>query len=146
MITIRAIQETDRPEWERLWAAYLTFYETTVSPEIFETSFQRLLGNDPHDFHGLLAEMDGTPVGLVHYLFHRHMWKTENVIYLQDLYADPHVRGQGVGRKLIQAVYDAGDAAGCPSVHWLTQDTNAQARQLYDRIGKLTPFLRYSRA
>jgi len=104
------------------------------------------MGNDPNDFHGAIAESDGRPVGLVHYLFHRHMWKTENVCYLQDLYADPDVRGQGVGRKLIEYVYGAADRVGCPSVYWLTQDFNAEARKLYDRIGVLTPFIRYNRA
>ena len=145
MISIRPIAKADRSDWERLWTAYLQFYETSVPPEVYETSFTRLLNPDSHEFHGLIAEVDGRPVGLVHYLFHRHMWKTENVIYLQDLYADPTVRGTGVGRALIQAVYDAGDAAGCPSVYWLTQDFNAEARKLYDRIGVLTPFIRYNR-
>ena len=146
MITIRPIAETDRRDWARLWTAYLEFYETSVAPEVYDTSFQRLLGNDRNDFHGRIAETDGRPCGLVHYLFHRHMWKVENVCYLQDLYADPDVRGQGVGRKLIEAVYAAADAAGCPSVYWLTQDFNAEARKLYDRIGTLTPFIRYNRA
>ncbi len=73
------------------------------------------------------------------------MWKIENVVYLQDLYADPEVRGQGVGRKLIEAVYKAADEAGCPSVYWLTQDFNTEARKLYDRIGTLTPFIKYDR-
>ena len=65
--------------------------------------------------------------------------------YLQDLYADPDVRGSGVGRALIEAVYAAADAANAPSVYWLTQDFNHQARKLYDRIGVLTPFIRYNR-
>lgn len=146
MITIRPIVATDRADWQRLWTAYLEFYESTVTPEVYDTSFTRLLGNDSQDFHGFIAEMDGKPVGLVHYLFHRHMWKTENVVYLQDLYADPDVRGQGVGRKLIEAVYAAADAAGCPTVYWLTQDFNEQARKLYDRIGTLSPFIKYGRA
>lgn len=145
MITTRPIVENDRANWARLWTAYLEFYETSVTPEVYETSFKRLLGNDTQDFHGLIAEIDGKPVGLVHYLFHRHMWKIENVVYLQDLYADPEVRGRGVGRKLIEAVYRAADAAGCPSVYWLTQDFNAEARRLYDRIGTLSPFIRYGR-
>ncbi len=145
MITIRPVLETDWPEWQRLFRAYLEFYETSVAPEVYETSFTRLLGNDCHDFAGFLAEFDERPVGLVHYLFHRHMWKIENVVYLQDLYADPDVRGQGVGRKLIEAVYGAADDAGCPSVYWLTQDFNTTARQLYDRIGVKTPFIRYNR-
>ena len=74
------------------------------------------------------------------------MWKTENVIYLQDLYADPEVRGTGVGRALIEAVYAEADKVRCPSVYWLTQDFNAEARKLYDRIGTLTPFIKYNRA
>ena len=145
MITIRPVLETDRAEWQRLFHAYLEFYETEVTPEVYDSSFARLLGNDPQDFHGLIAERDGKPVGLVHYLFHRHMWKTENVVYLQDLYADPEARGTGVGRKLIEAVYAAADAAGCPTVYWLTQDFNAEARRLYDRIGVKTPFIKYAR-
>jgi len=128
-----------------MWTAYLEFYETALPPEVYETSFARLLGNDAHEFHGLIAEINGKPEGLVHYLFHRHMWKTENVIYLQDLYADPDARGKGVGRALIEAVYREADKAGCPSVYWLTQDFNAEARKLYDRIAKLTPFIRYNR-
>jgi GNAT superfamily N-acetyltransferase len=55
------------------------------------------------------------------------------------------MRGRGVGAALIEAVYAAADAAGCPSVYWLTQEFNSAARQLYDRIGTLTPFIRYNR-
>ncbi|MCP3969953.1 MAG: GNAT family N-acetyltransferase [Rhodobacteraceae bacterium] len=146
MLRVRAIGTSDRAEWERMFTSYLEFYKTTVATEVYQTSFKRLLGNDQQDFHGAVAEMDGKPVGLVHYLFHRHMWKTENVCYLQDLYADPQVRGQGVGRKLIEHVYAAADAAGCPGVYWLTQDFNHTARQLYDRIGVQSPFIRYNRA
>ena len=79
------------------------------------------------------------------YLFHRHCWKIENVCYLQDLYADPSARGMGVGRALIEAVYEQADAAGAPSVYWMTQEFNHTARQLYDRIGQLTPFIKYQR-
>ncbi len=145
MITVRPVEARDRPEWDRMWTAYLAFYETSVAPEVYDTSFARLLGNDSLDFHGMIAEIDGKPVGLVHFLFHRHMWKIENVVYLQDLYADPDARGKGVGRALIEAVYTQADKAGCASVYWLTQDFNTQARRLYDRIATLTPFIRYNR-
>ena len=49
-----------------------------------------LAGNDgaENEFRGLIALVEGKPVGLVHFLFHRHGWKIENVCYLQDLYAD----------------------------------------------------------
>ncbi|NNE81577.1 MAG: GNAT family N-acetyltransferase [Silicimonas sp.] len=143
--TIRPLHADDWPEWKRLWHDYLAFYETELPDAIYDTLFARLLGNDPQDFHGLIAEVEGRPVGLTHYVFHRHGWKVENVCYLQDLYADPTVRGQGVGRALIEAVYSEADKAGAPSVYWLTQDFNTEARKLYDRIGTLTPFIKYAR-
>ncbi len=143
--TIRPIAAADELEWRRLWTGYLEFYETSVSEEVYRTTFARLLGDDTQDYHGLVAEQDGKPIGLTHYLFHRHCWRVENVIYLQDLYVDPEARGTGAGRALIEAVYAAGDAAGCPSVYWTTQDFNATARQLYDRVAELTPFIKYQR-
>ncbi len=145
-LIIRPVTARDESAWRRLWTGYLTYYETTVPEAVYASSFARLLKDDKQEFHGLIAELDGTPVGLVHYLFHRHMWRLENTCYLQDLYADPEVRGTGVGRALIEAVYQAADAEGCPSVYWLTQDFNSTARKLYDRIGKLSPFIRYNRA
>ncbi len=144
-LIVRPLTAADEPEWRRLWTGYLTFYESSVSEEVYRTSFARMLSGDDHEFHGLIAELDGKPVGLVHFLFHRHGWRVENVCYLQDLYADPEVRGQGVGRALIEAVYAAADAAGAPMVYWLTQTFNTTARQLYDRIGVLTPFVKYNR-
>ncbi len=143
--TIRPLRAEDEAEWRRLWTGYLEYYETSVPEEVYRTTFARLLGDDPHDYHGLVAEQGGKLIGLTHYLFHRHCWRVENVISLQDLYVDPQARGSGAGRALIEAVYAAGDAAGCPEVYWTTQDFNATARKLYDRVAKLTPFIKYQR-
>jgi len=142
---IRPLRREDADAWRRLWTDYLAFYETELPDAVFTSSFERLLGDDPNDFNGLIAEVDGKPCGLAHYLFHRNGWKIENVCYLQDLYADPDVRGQGIGRALIEAVYAKADAAGAPSVYWLTQETNTVARRLYDRVGRHLPFTKYAR-
>ena len=144
-LTIRPLLASDEPEWRRLWTAYLAYYDTVLPEIVFQTHFARLLGDDPQDFHGLVAELDGKLVGLTHYVYHRHGWSVANTCYLQDLYADPAVRGQGIGRKLIEAVYAAADAQGAASVYWMTQNDNTTARQLYDRIATLTPFVKYKR-
>lgn len=144
-LSIRPLDPGDEADWRRLWRAYLDFYETELPEEVYRSSFARLLGDDPQDFSGLLALIDGRPVGLAHFLFHRHGWRIENVCYLQDLFADPKARGRGVGRALIEAVYAEADRRGCPQVYWLTQEFNQDARHLYDRIGVLTPFIKYQR-
>lgn len=142
---IRPLQPADEADWRRLWRAYLAFYETDLPEAIYRTSFARLVDPGVTDYHGLLALRGDRPVGLVHFIYHRHGWQIEDICYLQDLYVDPEARGSGLGRALIEAVYDAADAAGRPNVYWLTQSFNAQARALYDRIGSATPFIKYRR-
>ena len=144
-IIIRPLAKTDQADWRRLWTDYLTFYKSSVPEEVYVSTFERLLGDDSQDYAAFVAEHEGKLVGLTHYLFHRHCWRIENVCYLQDLYADPDVRGKGIGRKLIEAVYAAADAAGAPAVYWMTQEDNATARQLYDRIAQPTNFMKYQR-
>ena len=144
-ITIRPLTQADEAAWRRLWSAYLEFYNATVVEEVYATTFVRLLSADHPNQNALIAVQNDTPVGLVHYIYHAHNWRVDEVCYLQDLYADPSVRGTGVGRKLIEAVYAQADADGRPSVYWMTQDFNTTARQLYDRIATLTPFIKYAR-
>lgn len=143
---IRPLTKDDRAAWSELWRAYLAFYETQLPDDVYGSTFDRLLGDDPRDFSCFVAEADGQLVGLTHFLFHRHAWKTEDVCYLQDLFAKPSVRGTGVGRALIEAVYAEADRRCAPTVYWLTQDSNHTARKLYDRIGTLTPFVKYQRS
>jgi len=144
-VAIRPVTRADFDAWSGLWAGYLEFYDTTLPDAVYSLTFNRLLGDDPRDFNGLVAVADGQLVGLTHYLFHRHAWKITDVCYLQDLYVDPALRGTGAGRALIEAVYAAADTQGAPDVYWMTQDTNTTGRQLYDRIGTLTPFIKYQR-
>ena len=145
-VVLRRPQQADFNEWSGLWAAYLAFYETSRGEDVHRTLFDRLLSGDPRHFHAFVAERAGKLVGLVHFVFHPHGWRVEDTCYLQDLYVTPGARGTGLGRKLIEAVYDAADGAGAPSVYWLTQEFNAEARQLYDRVAEVTPFIRYQRA
>lgn len=145
-VIIRPLEKNDEAAWRALWTSYLEFYESSVPEEVYKTTFLRLLSDDHPGQNGFVAEQGGVLVGLVHYIYHAHNWRVDQVCYLQDLYADPSVRGTGIGRKLIEAVYEQADADGCPSVYWMTQDFNLKARQLYDRIAKLTPFIKYARS
>lgn len=144
-VRIRDLAREDWAAWRQLWTAYLAFYKTSRPDEVFESTFERLLSDKGGEFQCLLAEVDGQVLGLTHFLHHRHCWSVEDTTYLQDLYVDPAARGTGLGRALIEAVYDRADAAGAPSVYWLTKEDNHTARQLYDRIAQVQDFVRYGR-
>jgi len=145
MITVRLIRAEDEPAWRTLWRNYLEFYGAELPEVVFKTSFARLIDPTASDYNGLLAMSTATPIGLAHYIFHRHGWQIEDVCYLQDLYVDPQHRRGGVAKRLLDAVYDRADAVGCGNVYWLTQTFNTVARRLYDRVGVATPFVRYRR-
>jgi GNAT superfamily N-acetyltransferase len=144
-ISIRPLHEDDKPDWHRLWTAYLDFYETTVSADVYEASFARLLSHDDNEYKCLIAEVDGKPVGLAHFLYHRYMWTVENTCYLMDLFTDPDLRGKGVGRALIQAVHEAAKRDGVPTTYWQTQEFNYKGRTLYDQVATKTPFIIYEK-
>lgn len=144
-LEIRSLQKGDENDWRRLWRDYLAFYKTELPDEIYALTWKRLNSGLPNEYEGLLAVNDGRPIGLAHYLFHRSCWLENNACYLQDLYADPDVRGLGIGRALIEAVYDRARAGGSTEVYWMTQAFNATARRLYDRIADKTPFIIYQK-
>ncbi|MEO0543552.1 MAG: GNAT family N-acetyltransferase [Pseudomonadota bacterium] len=145
MIDIRTVRPEDREIWRELWTQYLEFYETTVSEEVYSTTWNRLFIDRPDEPACLLAWDGEEAIGLVHYFFHRHTWKVEKVCYLQDLFTAPTARGRGVGRALMEAVYQKADQEKSPTVYWTTQHFNETARRLYDDIGTLTPFIKYQR-
>jgi GNAT superfamily N-acetyltransferase len=127
-----------------LWQGYLTFYESSVAPEVTDETWRRF--HDPAEPMGALgAFLDGRLVGIVHYLFHRSTWTTGDYCYLQDLFTVPEARGQGAGRALIEAVVERAKAAGASRVYWLTHETNATARVLYDKVADRSGFIQYRR-
>ena len=145
MIDVREIRAEDEAAWRRLWRGYLDFYDDRAAGAGLCNVFRPADRPGGRDYYGILAVEGEEPIGLAHYIYHRHGWQIEDVCYLQDLYVAPEARGSGAGRALIEAVYAAADAAGRPNVYWLTQEFNATARRLYDQLGSVTPFIKYRR-
>jgi GNAT superfamily N-acetyltransferase len=142
-IQIRRLAKTDHVDWRRLWTAYLAFYETTVPEEVYETTWQRLFTEDEFEPKGFIALLDGKTVGLTHFIYHRTCWSLTNNCYLQDLFTDPDARGSGAGAALIEAVKADATGKGIKNVYWMTHETNATARKLYDRVARRTGFIEY---
>jgi GNAT superfamily N-acetyltransferase len=145
-LIVRPIARQDYDAWLPLWDGYNRFYgrfgPTALPAEITGMTWARFF--DAYEpVHGLVAESEGKLVGLVHYLFHRSTTMIEPTCYLQDLFTDETARGRGVGRALIEAVYQRAKAAGGTRVYWLTHETNATARKLYDQVAESTGFIVY---
>ena len=144
--TIRPVAREDYDQWLPLWGGYNAFYgragATALAPEVTRTTWGRFFDTD-EPVHALVAEADGSLLGLTHYLFHRSTTSIAPTCYLQDLFTTDAARGRGVGRALIEGVYERARAAGSPRVYWQTHETNQVAMTLYDKIAERSGFLVY---
>jgi len=148
-LTIRPATPEDYPQWLPLWDGYNEFYgrhdQTALPEETTQTTWTRFF--DPNEpMHCIVAELDGELVGLVHYIFHRTTISIAPTCYLQDLFTKESARGKGVGRNLIQAVYEQAKQAGSARVYWLTHETNHTAMKLYNQMAEKSGFLVYRKA
>ncbi|MEM9332258.1 MAG: GNAT family N-acetyltransferase [Pseudomonadota bacterium] len=143
-IEIRRAEDADRDQWEVLWKGYQAFYETNLD-SVTDGLWARLMQEHEDGPICLIAEEDGRILGFTHYLYHGSCWSEQKRIYLNDLFTAADARGKGVGRALIEAVYKAADETNAETVYWLTQDFNKPGRALYDKVARLTPFIKYQR-
>jgi GNAT superfamily N-acetyltransferase len=145
-VTVRAVAKDDFPRWLPLWDGYNAFYgrvgETALSQEVTRMTWSRFF--DAYEpMHAMVAEASGRLLGLVHFLYHRSTTQIAPSCYLQDLFAVEEARGKGVGRALIDAVYQQAKAAGSPRVYWQTHETNQVAMRLYDKLAEKSGFVVY---
>lgn len=144
-VTIRPITESDHTQWEKLFRAYIRFYEQHIPDEVIALTWERLLKGED-GFLALVAEEDGGRlVGLAHALFHRSTWSPTTYCYLEDLFVDIDTRRHGIGQALIEAIYHEADTRGATRTYWTTKADNARARRLYDRVAHLSGFVQYRR-
>ena len=139
-LEIAPLAPADHERWNVLARGYKTFYETTLTDAEYEHTWQRLLARD--GIAGLAARLDGKLVGITHYLFHASSWSAE-ACYLQDLFVDASVRGQGIARALIEGVAAQVRERGAVRLYWSTHQDNTTARTLYDKVAAHRGFIRY---
>ncbi len=145
-VHVRRLEEKDKAAWLGLFRGYIEFYKATLTEEVIEQTWQRLMAGAA-DFHIALVAVDDAdqPVGLAHVLFHRSTWSPTHYCYLEDLFVDPKQRLKGIGRALIEATYREADARKCTRTYWATQEFNYRGRALYDQVATKSPFIQYRR-
>ena len=146
-ILVRNLERADQAGWRLLWDGYNQFYgrhgSTALAEVVTASTWDRFF--DPAEpVHALVATQGADLVGLAHFLFHRSTTRLADVCYLQDLFTAGQVRGRGIGRQLIAAVYDAARRAGSSRVYWQTRADNEPGRALYDKVAEHQGFIVYS--
>ena len=105
--------------------------EPTPDPPTLAGRVRRLL--EDSEIAVFLAG-DG-PDGLSLFRFRPSLWAEGPETYLQELYVVPALRGQGIGRRLLEATIEYARAAGSAGIDLNTGETDTAARNLYESMG-----------
>lgn len=141
-VVCRPPAEGDKARWAELFRGYMEFYHVPPDEAAVDKVWGWLFDPD-HEVEGLVAELDGRVVGLAHYQPMARTLGANEVGYLSDLFTDASVRGQGIGRALIDATIEICRAKGWPVLRWFTQEFNYPGRMLYDTYALRSDFIVY---
>ncbi|KAF4738297.1 Diamine acetyltransferase 2 [Perkinsus olseni] len=85
-------------------------------------------------YHTAIAEVEGSPVGYALFYPGYSTWDGKS-IHLEDIYVDEDLRGEGIGRSLIEYVVKLAAREGYARMDWSAVDWNVGAHGFYERIG-----------
>ncbi|MFW3896753.1 GNAT family N-acetyltransferase [Pseudomonas bharatica] len=141
-IAIRPLEPGDLEQWSDYWRSYQTFYKVDLGAEITRLTWERFF--DPSEPVHCAVAADGERIhGFVTYVFHRSTWGKNDFCYLEDLYVSAEVRGQLIGKRLIEYVQGQAREKACDRLYWHTQESNRTAQRLYDWIAEKPGVIEY---
>jgi GNAT superfamily N-acetyltransferase len=148
MVTVPAVRDlvdADSEAWDRLYAAYASFYGVAQTSADRETVWGWLA--DPgHELSAIVADRGDGLVGLAHFRPFARPLSATTGCFLDDLFVDPAARSQGVATALLQELGRRAVARGWSVVRWITAEDNHPAQRVYDRVASRTAWVTYDMA
>ncbi|MBL4838900.1 MAG: GNAT family N-acetyltransferase [Kordiimonadaceae bacterium] len=131
---IRAAEKADAE------AAFTLIHQLAIHDEvadflqITEESFTTAAFGEKPKFNILVAEENDVIVAIATYIYRYHIWLSEDIIEIDDLFVKPSARGHGIGNKLLEAIGLMGKEQGI-HVRWDIERENFSTIAYYKRKG-----------
>lgn len=134
-VTIRPATRGDIPQILNFIRALATYERATEAVIATEAGLERD-GFGPNPFYFcLIAEYDGKAAGFALYFFNYSTWLGRPGIYLEDLFVKPELRGQGIGKALLERLAAIAVEKSCLRLEWEVLDWNTPAIDFYRAMG-----------
>ncbi len=89
----------------------------------------------PDIYLNLVAVVDGQVTGFISLIFYQTLFHAGGTALINELVITRRLRGQGIGRALIERARDEALARGLDELEVATELTNEPARRFYRRCG-----------
>ena len=134
-ITLRKATESD----SATIAAYLNklaeFEKLSEYCNVTESVIRDLMSEE-NGLNALIAENDGTTVGIMAYYFYKiATFSGKRILYIEDVFIDPEYRRCGAGKMMFEKIKEIGAEQGCSRLEWKCLKWNDTAQRFYENIG-----------
>ena len=128
-----------RPGDERLVLAFirkLAEYEKLLDEVVADEVLigKSLFGLEPKVFCDI-AEWSGEPAGFALWFYNYSTFHARHGIYLEDLFVEPHFRGQGIGKALLKNLARRCIDRGLTRLQWSVLTWNEPSILVYRALG-----------
>jgi GNAT superfamily N-acetyltransferase len=112
-------------EYERL-ADQVTATEAIVAESLFGPRSAA---------EAIIAEVDGRAVGYACFFTSFSSFLGRGGVYIEDIYVQPHIRGRGIGKRLMARVAQIAVERKSGRMEWAVLDWNAPSIAFYEGLG-----------
>ena len=142
-LSVGALFQDERKEWENLYHAYAKFYQVPMNEEILKTVWNWIF-DENETFFALVARNSAQrPIGFMHFREMPSPLRGNKVGFLDDLFVLPELRGTGIVDQMFQQLSFEATEKGWPFVRWITAEVNYRGRSVYDRTAEKTKWVTY---
>jgi len=135
MLSIRLATTADAPlilDFIRRLAEYEREPNAVVATE--EDLIRDGFGPEPK-YRCLIAEWDGAPAGFALFHYNYSTWRGHAGLYLEDLFVRVEMRGNGIGKALLQRLAQIALEENCYGLRWMVLEWNEPALKFYESLG-----------
>jgi ribosomal protein S18 acetylase RimI-like enzyme len=86
-------------------------------------------------FEALVAERNGSIVGVAIYFFFPTSFRAKPALYIEDIVVSEAARSSGAGEALMAELALRAESAGCGRMEWAVLPWNEGAIRFYERLG-----------
>jgi len=137
-IAIDPIRPEDAGDVVAMWRRYVRAMQAIGETSLFdfdEAAFRADGFGPRRAFHGIVARIDGEPVGYMLYHESYDIDRSSRLLFIGNLWVEERVRRHGVGRALMEAAKQIARDMNAEYLVWAVYSGNVAALEFYDRLG-----------
>jgi GNAT superfamily N-acetyltransferase len=134
-LLIRPAVEVDVPLVLRFIHALADYEKMTNQVVATEADIRAGLFGPQRVAECAIAEWEGEPAGFALFFHNFSTFVGKPGIYLEDLFVQPELRGNGIGKALLAHLAKLARERGCARLEWAVLDWNAPSIAFYQSLG-----------